>query len=214
MKKQIFYRGYLKSCNYSCEYCPFSKHISQKELKKDLAQLEEFVTFMENNPLNAGAVMITPYGEALIHEYYWKAMAELSRISGIDAVGCQTNLSFPIKRMLDIFEKAGGVKHKLRLWCTFHPSMVNTERFLEQCGIVREEEIAYCTGSVGVPENLEVLRQVKEGLSKDVYMWVNPMDGLGRQYTQSEIENFTEIDMFFPYLLKRKKSQPQNLMTK
>lgn len=207
-KKQIFYRGHIKSCNYSCEYCPFSKHISQRELEKDLSELERFVSFMENN-VYAGAVMITPYGEALIHEYYWRAMAKLSRIPEIDLVGCQTNLSFPINRMLAIYEEAGGCKEKLRLWCTFHPSVVSSESFLGQCEILNAEKISYCIGCVGVPENIEILVKVRKELSQDIYMWVNPMDGLGRTYTQDEIEVFTKIDIFFPYLLKRKKAQPQ-----
>ncbi len=209
LKKQFFYRGLIKSCNYSCEYCPFSKHISQKELEKDSIELGRFVDFMEKNQLNAGAVQITPYGEALIHEYYWRAMAALSRIPTIDLVGCQTNLSFPVKRMLNVFEKAGGYKEKLRLWCTFHPSMVSQEKFLEQCSMLDEEKVSYCVGSVGVPENKEILMQLREKLLDDVYMWVNPMDGMGRLYTQDEIEAFKNIDIFFPYLLKRKKSQPK-----
>lgn len=209
-KKQIFYRGYIKSCNYSCEYCPFSKHISQKELKRDAAELERFVSFMEKNPLNAGAVMITPYGEALIHEHYWGGLAALSNTCGIEAVGCQTNLSFPVKRMLEVFERAGGGKEKLRLWCTFHPAMVSKERFLEQCRLLEEEKISYCIGSVGVPENIELLKQMRNSVSEKVYLWINPMDGLGRSYTQEEIKCFTEIDPFFPYLLKHKKAKPQN----
>ncbi len=208
-KKQIVYRGVIKSCNYSCEYCPFSKHISQRELEKDVVELKRFVTFMEKNQLNAGAIQIVPYGEVLIHEYYWKVMAALSRIDKIDAVGCQTNLSFPIKKMLEVFETAGGHREKLRLWCTFHPSMVSLERFLEQCSMLEKEKVSYCVGSVGVPEHLKILTQLREKLPIFVSMWVNPMDGLKREYTQEEIAGFEKIDAFFSYLLKHKKANPQ-----
>lgn len=208
-KRQIFYRGLIKSCNYSCGYCPFSKHISKRELEMDKKELERFVACMEQNPLNVGAVQIVPYGEALIHEYYWEAMAALSRIPELEQIGCQTNLSFPVKRMLAVFEKAGGCREKLRLWCTFHPTMVSVEDFLEQCSLLEEEKVAYCVGSVGVPEQEKVLAQLRAELSPSVYMWVNPMDGLGRAYTQEEIADFEKIDAFFPYLLKHKKAQPQ-----
>lgn len=208
-KKQIFYRGLIKSCNYSCEYCPFSKHISRKELEKDAVELERFVDFMEKNQLNVGAVQIVPYGEVLIHEYYWKAMAAFSRIPEMEAVGCQTNLSFPVKRMLDVFENAGGCREKLRLWCTFHPSMVSLERFLEQCNMLEKEKVSYCVGSVGVPKQAEILTHLREKLPSYVYMWVNPMDGLGRAYTRQEIAGFEKIDAFFPYLLKHKKAKPE-----
>lgn len=205
--KQIFYRGLLKSCNYSCAYCPFSKHVSERELKKDRVELERFVHFMEQRT-DVGAVQIVPYGEALIHEYYWKAMAVLSRLPRLELVGCQTNLSFPVEHMLKVFREAGGCKEKLRLWCTFHPTMASEEQFLSQCRLLEKEEVSFCVGAVGVPEQREILQQLREKLSKEVYMWVNPMDGLGRAYTDAEREDFSKIDAFFPYLLKHNKAQP------
>lgn len=206
-KKQIFYRGLIKSCNYSCEYCPFSKHISGRELEEDLVALERFVHFAEQRS-DVGAIQIVPYGEALIHEYYWKAMAALSKLPQLELVGCQTNFSFPVGHMLKVFEEAGGCREKLRLWCTFHPTMVSGERFLEQCELLEREQVGFCVGAVGVPEHRETLVQLREKLSKGVYMWVNPMDGLGRPYTEGEIADFRKIDAFFPYLLKHTKAQP------
>lgn len=205
-KKQIFYRGLVKSCNYSCAYCPFSKHISKRELETDRVELERFVGLLEERT-DVGAVQIVPYGEVLIHEYYWEAMAALSRLPQLEVVGCQTNFSFPVQRMLEVFQKAGGCREKLRLWCTFHPTMVSSERFLEQCDWLEKEQVGFCVGSVGVPEQREVLLQLRERLSDGVYMWVNPMDGLGRAYTEEEIEDFVKIDPFFPYLLKHTKAK-------
>lgn len=209
-KRQIIYRGSLKSCNYTCEYCPFSKHVSKREMEKDAKELERFVDFMvcDGESISAGAVQIVPYGEALIHEYYWKAMAAVSQISCIDVVGCQTNLSFPIKKMIDIYEAAGGIKEKLLLWCTYHPSMVSKEDFLKQCDLLESHKISFCVGAVGVPANIEILNQLRTELSHTIYMWINPMDGLGRSYTNEEIEAFKQIDAFFPYQLEHTKANP------
>ena len=56
--KTLLYRGILKSCNYHCSYCPFSKHpMTARELKKDRDQWFSFVqTFTEKSlPLNIRA---------------------------------------------------------------------------------------------------------------------------------------------------------------
>lgn len=40
----VLYRGILKSCNYSCTYCPFSKHnMRGGELEKDRRQWFSFL---------------------------------------------------------------------------------------------------------------------------------------------------------------------------
>ena len=41
--RTVLYRGSLKSCNYRCSYCPFSKHPrSERELLKDREQWMRF----------------------------------------------------------------------------------------------------------------------------------------------------------------------------
>lgn len=207
-QKQIFYRGLLKSCNYSCEYCPFSKHVSKRELEQDAVELERFVTFVTQSA-QVGAIQIVPYGEALIHEYYWRAMAALSRLPQVEMVGCQTNLSFSVKHMLEVFDEEGGMREKLSLWCTFHPTMVSVESFLVQCNILEQERTAFCVGSVGVPEHRDVLLELREKLPGSVYMWVNPMDGLARAYTPEEVAAFVKIDPFFPYSNRHMKANPK-----
>ena len=100
------------------------------------------------------SVLVVPYGEALIHPYYWEGMAELGSQTGMRAVGAQSNLSFPVEKMLAVYEKAGGRKERLRLWGTFHPQMTTVEEFLCQCQRLQEAEVSFCVGTVGVPENL------------------------------------------------------------
>ena len=41
---EVLYRGSLKSCNYHCSYCPFSKHrSSERELERDKREWFRFV---------------------------------------------------------------------------------------------------------------------------------------------------------------------------
>lgn len=136
MKRQWYYRGSLKSCNYSCSYCPFSKRKgSRREWQEDEAALLRFVEECEHQKIT-GAVQFVPYGEALIHPYYWKALARLSRNPGIDAVGAQSNFSFPAEEMMYYFLREGGCTKKLRLWGTFHPQMTTVQQFASQCEVL------------------------------------------------------------------------------
>ncbi len=88
-KNTIVYRGSLKSCNYHCSYCPFSKHkMSDRELEKDRECWTAFCESVKKrvNTFSIGAVFITPYGEALIHHWYWEGLACLSNLEGIPGI--------------------------------------------------------------------------------------------------------------------------------
>ncbi len=199
-RRTILYRGSLKSCNYHCGYCPFSKHrCSERELEKDRTHWFRFCESLNERAetLNIRALMVVPYGEALIHPWYWEGFGALTKPDAIDAAGAQTNLSFSIVRSLEIFEHAGGVREKLRLWATFHPEMTSCGEFAEKCAALRREGILFCAGAVGVPENLEVLQRLREMLPREVYLWINAMDGLGRSYTEDEFQRFSSIDPYF-----------------
>lgn len=224
-KQMILYRGSLKSCNYSCSYCPFSKHKSlDRELIRDRDQWLKFcrslekniygglpdLCFAQQNALTAlpqtGAVMVAPYGEALLHPWYWKGLGLLSGLEGMEAVGAQTNLSFHIKDSLNLYSDAGGRRERLRLWATFHPEMVSVSHFVNQCRELLKEGIQLCAGAVGVPENLDLLRRLRDALPADVYLWINRMDGLKRSYTEKERASFQAIDPWFSNELTCKKS--------
>ncbi len=202
MVRQIYYRGSLRFCNYSCSYCPFSKERKNlRQLEEDARELFRFVERIGEKKFQ-GAVQIVPYGEALIHQYYWRALAELSRLPQIEAVGAQSNFSFDVKEMLDEFEKAGGERKKLRLWGTFHPEMASEQEFLGGCRQLIEAGILFCAGAVGVPENLSWLQRIRKELDPAVYFWINKMDGLGRKYTQEEIQAFSALDPYFSLELR------------
>ncbi len=207
MKRQWYYRGSLKSCNYSCSYCPFSKKKgSLREEQNDKAAFFRFVENACDGEMVQGAVQIVPYGEALIHSYYWEGLARLSCNAHLDAVGAQSNFSFPVKQMLSCFKGQGGDIDKLRLWGTFHPEMTSLEAFVEQCRQLTKQKISYCVGVVGVPEYISIIRKLRHALFDSVYLWVNKMDGLGRAYTMSEKKVFLEIDPYFEMELSHHKS--------
>lgn len=196
--RQWYYRGSLKSCNYSCSYCPFSKKREGKhEAGKDEEALLSFVDKLLTINESGNALLVVPYGEALRYGYYWRELGRLSESFAFDAVGAQTNLSFSAEEMLDIYARNSGRMDKLRLWCTFHPEMTTIEQFVEKCKILSFYHIHYCVGAVGVPGQIKELRELKRALPQGVYMWLNKMDGLGRNYTEKETKEFLEIDSYF-----------------
>ncbi len=196
----ILYRGSLKSCDQSCIYCPFSKQKSSvRELERDRAQWLRFVESLPERAkaLDVHALMVVPYGEALLHPWYWEGLARLSGMEWMEAVGAQTNLSFSVEGALGTYLGAGGQVGKLRLWATFHPEMVSVEAFAGKCAQIQEAGAALCVGAVGVPEGLGAIRRLKEALPEGIYLWINKMDGLKRSYTMEEKEAFLDIDPYF-----------------
>ena len=199
-RHMIVYRGSLKSCNYHCSYCPFSKHgFSGQELEKDRHQWLSFVQnyLQQADILGLTAMMVAPYGEALIHPWYWEGMAQISALPQTEAVGAQTNLGFELKESLNRYKKAGGKPEKVRLWATFHPEMTSVQQFARRCKMLRSEGILVSAGAVGVPDHLELLQELRKRLPEEVYFWINKMDGLGRPYTKEEQQSFMDLDPYF-----------------
>ena len=110
-RKTICYRGSLKSCNYRCSYCPFSKRrASVQELEKDRQNFGRFCESIADRAaeFDIGAVFVVPYGEASIHRWYWEGLGRLAGLDGLDRVGLQTNLSFSVEECLAIFDLYSG----------------------------------------------------------------------------------------------------------
>ena len=152
--------------------------------------------------------MVVPFGEALIHTYYWEGLARLSRLDTVEAVGAQTNLSFSVEKMLNTYNNAGGKMEKLRLWATYHPEMVTVKAFSKQCSALLSCGISVCAGAVGVPENISLLNQLRDSLPDSIYLWVNRMDGLKRRYTPEEEKALEAIDPLFSQELHWPESDP------
>ncbi|MCM1539784.1 MAG: STM4011 family radical SAM protein [Blautia sp.] len=221
-KRTVIYRGNLKSCNYTCSYCPFAKHRAlTAELEKDRRNFERFCDSVEMRvqDFSIGAVFVTPYGEASIHRWYWEGLSRLAELPGIDRVGMQTNLSFSVEECMEIFDSfrendvSGGLfpeqkREKLCIWATFHPEMTTVDMFAAKCRRLAQNHVQVCAGAVGVPENIQLIRELREKLSPAVYLWVNRMDGLKRNYRLDEISAFTEIDPFFTCELDYPEADP------
>ena len=186
------------SCNYSCNYCPFSKYPkSERKIQKDCAQWFRFVSFLEKQQDFNGAVQVVPYGEVLLYDFYWEGLARLSQCTGIDAVGAQSNFSFSVSKMLSVYLKHGGIREKLRLWGTFHPQMTTLSQFCAQCEQLHKNQILFSTGAVGDPKNLSIICQLRQCLPPEIYLWINRMDGRTHPYTPEEYQAFSSIDPYF-----------------
>jgi 3-deoxy-D-manno-octulosonate 8-phosphate phosphatase KdsC-like HAD superfamily phosphatase len=150
--------------------------------------------------------MFVPHGEAMIHDYYHRAMANLCEQENVSIVGCQTNLSFDIEQFA--YTMKDNIS-KISLWCTFHPSQLSIEDFLKQCEKLIEYRISFCVGSVGHPSDIPVLQMLREKLPEDIYMWINAEDGLQREYSQEEITSFSRIDPLFNLELQDPAADPE-----
>ena len=130
--------------------------MTKRQIEKDQKALWKFIENMKQEK-GKHAVQIVPYGEALVHEYYWQALAKLSQIATQEYTGCQTNLSFSVEKMLGIYEQYQGRIEKIRLWCTFHPARTTVAAFVEQCRKLEIAGFSFCVGMVGDPEEIHTL---------------------------------------------------------
>lgn len=201
--KTLYYRGFIKSCNYTCSYCPFAKkQPSAKEIARDQQALEKFYQTVAQATIEEGVnIFFTPYGEALIYPHVQSSLAQFSKLPQVAYVGIQTNLSCEIKKLVAIWQKETANLDKIKLWCSFHPDMVDVDSFAQNIlDIMKFVEVS--VGAVGNPANLESIQQLRKKLPPSIYLWINKMDGLRRHYTLDEITDFKAIDPFFDLELK------------
>lgn len=200
--KTIYYRGLLRSCNYKCSYCPFHfPHHS--DFSADENALKRFCERIHEQDGKL-TVMFVPQGEALIQEYYHHAIAALCGFDNISIIGCQTNLSFDVKKLSSIVTYNS---FKLSLWCTFHPSRVSLSDFLKQCERLIEGGIKFCVGAVGAPAAIPVLKELRRKLPSAIYMWINILKGLSN-YTNDDLEVFSDLDPLFRLELENYPADP------
>jgi MoaA/NifB/PqqE/SkfB family radical SAM enzyme len=191
----ILYRGSLSSCNYECSYCPFAKTSNTRsDLLEDQQALERFAAWVETRPERIG-ILITPWGEALVHHYYRRTMCKLSHLRQIYRVSIQTNLSAP----LDDFDAAN--RDTLALWATFHPSQISLERFVARCRELDSHEIRYSVGVVGLREHFAAIEKLRRALRPEVYLWINAFKGESNYYRPDEIERLLTVDPYFHWNL-------------
>ena len=191
MTWNILYRGSLSSCNYECDYCPFAKTANSiGELRQDEAELGRFVEWVGRQSHRIG-LLFTPWGEALIHRYYRRALVTLSRLPNVYRVAIQTNLSAPIDDLLD------SNRTTLALWTTFHPSQIALQKFVARCGELNEAKIRYSVGVVGLKENIAAIEALRSALRPEVYLWVNAYKRQPGYYVEEERRQIQTVDPYF-----------------
>lgn len=196
MKWNLYYRGSLSSCNYSCGYCPFAKTSNTRaQLNHDRQQLLRFQHWTGQQTAVLG-ILFTPWGEALGHKAYRQVLVELSHQANIERVAIQTNLSAPLK---DLAEASA----KLALWATYHPGQTSLARFAAKCRQLDALKIRYSVGVVGIKEHFVDLRRLRQLLPSERYLWVNAYKRQSEYYTAPEIDFLKSIDPYFAYNLHR-----------
>ena len=197
----IFYRSSLKSCQYSCAYCPFAKKKDSKStLQKDKKELEHFANWVTNykSPVN---ILFTPYGEALIRPYYRQMLLQLAALPHVEQVAIQTNLHTPLEWLKD------SPKNKLALWCSFHPSQTTQEAFLARCQQLRTMHIPFSVGMVALHEHFDHIRLMRQALPPDVYLWLNANNNTGQHYYQpQDLAWLLSVDPWFDYNVTQRAS--------
>lgn len=191
MTISILYRGPLSSCNYGCNYCPFAKtKDSRASLAKDKAALDKFVTFVKQQDHIQFKILFTPWGEALIRNYYQDAIVTLSHFSNVERVAIQTNLSC----RLNWLQQANI--SKVALWTTYHPGETDRPSFLEKCHQLREKQVAFSVGIVGFKETIPEIETMRQLLPKEVYLWVNALKKTDDYYTSDERQRLIAVDPY------------------
>ena len=191
----ILYRGPLASCNYACDYCPFAKQRdSATELRVDFEALTQFLQWCEQSHSAAKSlsILFTPWGEALTRAWYRQAMIAISHMAHVRKVAIQTNLS----AKLDWLSQCD--LSRVGLWCTYHPTQVSLERFLEQCFQLDELGVQYSVGVVGLHENADAAENLRGRLREDVYLWINAYKDVSDYYNGQQVERWTSLDPLFP----------------
>ena len=194
MSLKILYRGHLTDCNYSCEYCPFEKEKNSREMQAlDRNDLARFVAWVEANssatmPME---IFITPYGEALVRQWYQEAMITLSHLPHVRKVAAQTNLAWNTRWLARCDAKTTA------LWTTYHPDFVSEDKFIDKCRSLDAMDIRYSVGVVGLREHFPKIASLRQRLSKDIYLWVNAYKREENYYTDADIAFLEGIDYLF-----------------
>jgi MoaA/NifB/PqqE/SkfB family radical SAM enzyme len=191
MKWSILYRGSLSSCNYACDYCPFAKtRNTREELRRDAAELDRFTQWVGSRKEQIG-VLFTPWGEALVHRSYQRAMTVLSHLPNVWRVAAQTNLSGRLDWLRDTD------REKLALWTTWHPTQVTMDGFLRQCERLDALGIRYSVGTVGTREAFSQIEELRARLPRSVYMWVNAWKRVANYYGDEDLARMQRVDPHF-----------------
>jgi MoaA/NifB/PqqE/SkfB family radical SAM enzyme len=189
----ILYRGPLSSCNYACAYCPFAKRREMAaELAKDRRALVRFVDWVEGRAEDRFGILFTPWGEALTRRWYREAIVRLSQMINVSKCAIQTNLACRTEWLMECNPA------RLALWATYHPTQVARADFLARCREVDRLGVRFSVGVVGLRENLEEARALRQELPPHVYLWINAYKRDPIYYTDDDLRRLEQIDPLFP----------------
>jgi len=193
MKYHVLYRGPLSSCNYGCHYCPFAKHAeTHADLQGDRQALQHFLTWIAAQGQCRFGALFTPWGEALIRQWYQQALIALTHLSHVERAAIQTNLSCS----LDWVQECQ--RERLALWTTFHPTEVRRESFVAKVRRLHERGILLSVGVVGMREHFAEIAHLRKELPAAMYLWVNAYKRIPNYYTEQQADWLTQIDPYFP----------------
>jgi hypothetical protein len=202
MNYSLLYRGWLSSCNYSCEYCPFAKRVdSRTQLRRDRDSLAQFVAWAEQQSTDQWDILFTPWGEALVRPWYRAAMARLSHMPHVRCVSAQTNLSCSIAWIADCR------LDRFSLWATYHPTEVDASAFVAKVLRLRTLGVQLSVGMVAVPGALDRVQAMRERLPPEVYLWLNSQQPRRTPFSAEEVAGFREIDPHFGLTLRPQRSR-------
>jgi len=189
----ILYRGPLSSCNYACGYCPFAKtRNTSAELQDDADRLHRFLDWVENRTEKQIGILFTPWGEALIHRVYQKALLRLGGMPHVYRAAIQTNLACGLDWLAD------ADRDTVALWCTFHPTETTVPKFAAKIARLTELGIRHSVGVVGMREHQPEIGALRAALPPSTYLWVNAYKREADYYTGAEVAALTAIDRHFP----------------
>jgi MoaA/NifB/PqqE/SkfB family radical SAM enzyme len=202
MTLSILYRGPLASCNYGCRYCPFAKRRETRDdHDRDRRALERFVEWVAARSAESVSVFFTPWGEALIHRRYQRALVRLSQLRHVRRAAIQTNLSGRLDWTADCD------LDKLALWTTYHPTEVSRPRFLAACRELVRRGVRFSVGVVGLREHADEIEALRADLPADVYLWINAFKDRASHYLADDLRRFAAIDPLFPVNARRHPSR-------
>ena len=192
---RILYRGPLASCNYDCSYCPFAKRRDSREtLREDALALSRFVDWAAAATAQPLAILFTPWGEGLVRRHYVDALVRLSHLPNVQRVAIQTNLSSNLRWV------AKANTETLALWCTYHPTQISRNAFLDRLGVLRRAQIRFSVGIVGARENFGEIEALRAALDPHEYLWINALDPRPPDYySAGEIEALSAVDPHFAF---------------
>ena len=205
MEYTLYYRNYLRYCNYKCSYCTFAKYtLNKDDLEKDKIYFRKFTDFLKKST-DKFRIFLAPRGEILNFDHYKSGISMLSKLDNITEIVVQTNLGGNLEWLKNVN------KDKVILWTTYHPDETKLEDFFEKLVFLDRENIKFSVGTVGVHENFDMIFRLKEkmNLLENIrpYFWVNAYKDEKNYYSEKDIEFLCNIDHLFEVNLENYKSK-------